>query len=74
MSSCGWTTGRRYHLAPRWSNAQQMSHINYIQAEADEINSTGHRLLDYVGGAVSLEMQMPKLLWLKVDSDNIMEY
>lgn len=33
--------------------------------EADFINSTDHDILQYVGGKVSLEMQTPKMLWLK---------
>lgn len=35
------------------------------EKETIQINSTGHDLLRYVGGQVSVEMQMPKLKWLK---------
>jgi ribulose kinase len=49
--------------ADRWNVVMWADHR--AMAEADEISATRHRALDYVGGVMSPEMELPKLLWLK---------
>ncbi|KAF8476102.1 FGGY family of carbohydrate kinase [Kalaharituber pfeilii] len=40
-----------------------MDHRPVTQTE--RINATKHKLLQYVGGSMSIEMEIPKVLWLK---------
>lgn len=40
-------------------------HDHRALAEAEECTATGHPVLDFLGGVMSPEMQVPKLMWLK---------
>jgi FGGY-family pentulose kinase len=47
----------------RWNVIVWLDHRAIEQAQ--RINATGQRVLRYVGGVISPEMETPKLLWLK---------
>lgn len=49
--------------ADRWNVMMWADHR--ASAEAATISATGHQALDYVGGTVSPEMELPKLMWLQ---------
>ncbi|HEY9013285.1 MAG TPA: FGGY-family carbohydrate kinase [Devosia sp.] len=47
----------------RWDTIVWLDHR--ALAEAEECTETGHRALDFIGGVMSPEMEVPKLMWLK---------
>lgn len=47
----------------RWDTIVWLDHR--ALAEADECTASRHRVLDYIGGVMSPEMETPKLMWLK---------
>ena len=48
---------------PGWDTIVWLDHR--AVAEAEECTASRHRVLDFVGGVMSPEMQTPKLMWLK---------
>ncbi|MFB9949380.1 FGGY-family carbohydrate kinase [Rhizobium puerariae] len=52
------TTGRDNHDTIVWLDHRAIR-------EADELSATGHKVLEFSGGSLSPEMEMPKLMWLK---------
>lgn len=47
----------------RWDTIVWLDHR--ALAEADECTASGHQVLGFLGGTMSPEMQVPKLMWLK---------
>ncbi|KAB0363420.1 hypothetical protein FD754_007576 [Muntiacus muntjak] len=65
---------KQFHPLP--VNHEGDSHRNIIMwldhravSQVHRINETKHSVLQYVGGVMSVEMQAPKLLWLKENGD-----
>lgn len=55
-------------VGPDWTNNDQNIMLWMDHRAVDEtnaINATGHSLLQYVGGKMSIEMEIPKAKWLK---------
>ncbi|XP_065529286.1 FGGY carbohydrate kinase domain-containing protein isoform X2 [Lathamus discolor] len=50
--------GQNYRNIIMWMDHRAVSQV-------ERINATQHRVLSYVGGVMSVEMQPPKLLWIK---------
>ena len=47
----------------RWDTVVWLDHRAIVEAE--ECTATRHKVLDYIGGVMSPEMETPKLMWLK---------
>ena len=47
----------------RWDTIVWLDHR--ALDEADACTATGHKVLEYLGGVMSPEMQTPKLMWIK---------
>lgn len=59
--------GKPLSVSPSGNNEQNI--ILWLDHRAEEeaaiINSLNHPILKFVGGKISLEMETPKLMWLK---------
>ncbi|CDN55485.1 FGGY carbohydrate kinase domain-containing protein [Neorhizobium galegae bv. officinalis bv. officinalis str. HAMBI 1141] len=52
------TTGKANQDTIVWLDHRAIS-------QADQLSATGHKVLEFSGGSLSPEMEMPKLMWLK---------
>lgn len=60
--------GESVPVGPDFSNANQDTILwmdHRAPSQTARIKSTGHPLLRYVGGQMSIEMEIPKIMWLK---------
>lgn len=61
--AAGRPLGASGDAGERWDTMLWLDHR--ARAEAEAATSTGHAVLAHVGGVMSPEMQIPKLMWLK---------
>ncbi|OBA28520.1 Pentulose kinase [Hanseniaspora valbyensis NRRL Y-1626] len=65
-------TGEPLPVGPNFKNYDQnivMWQDHRASKEQKLINSTGHPILKYVGGGMSIEMELPKMKWLQNNLD-----